>query len=333
MEGGLSIPRSPGLQAEPAIASRARGAYHARMRRLFLLSGLLLSGCAAADGKWPSLRTAEEQKGSTTSPAMPVPSATADVPVTPVAGTAPPAPEATSERLAPAVTRLQQEARALDFALDQLAKNQTAQIAAKAAAAGKPAKSPETLAMRAEERRRGQLLADIADIKSASELAIGDLAIAAVAGESVDKPLAEAGLMLLKLVRATSGTVPLPQINALAASLGKTEKRFVDARTAWQSEAQKLRASATAVKTGDPGDINWNQAQIGLTRVNQSAQAFETVREEAGQIAGQFALLAASGTQVSDPLARLGRLLSQIDALQAENGQLVNTTRRALERS
>ncbi len=334
LEGGLSIPRSPGLQAEPAIASRPRAAYHGAMRRLFLLCGLLLSGCAAADGKWPSLRTADEQKGASASPAVPVaPSASADVPVTPVAGTAPPVMEAPSERLAPAVSRLQQEARALDFALDQLAKNQTDLVTAKVAAAGKPAKSPEVLVLRVAERRRGQLLADIADTRSASELALGDLAIAAASGESVDKPLAEAGRMLLKLARAIGGTAPVPESSALTAALNKTEQRFGEARTAWQAEAQKLRASAAAVKTGDPEDINWNRAQIGLTRVNQRAHGFEAVREEAGRIAGQIALRAASGAPVAEPLAQLGRLISQIDARLDENDQLVSTTRRALERS
>jgi hypothetical protein len=298
---------------------------------------LLLTGCAAADGNWPSLMSDAERKGAKT--ATPPPASSPEPSVVPLAvipkaGETPPVPaaEALAAGLAPAVTRLQQEMRAFEYTLERLTQNQQALVVAKAAAAGKSAGSPEGLAHREAERRRTQLLATLDDIRETAGAVAGQLALAGLGGDAIAQPFLDTGKLLGRLAAAQS-LPDGPSLEKLTLGLTAAEKRLEGADRRWKTQAAKLRTSTAAAGKADPDRINWNQAQIDLTRVNQSARSMEAVRAELERLAGTVAVLAAAGTDVSALLVRVGTLLQQADQRLADNETLVADSRRLLERS
>ncbi len=341
-EGALSIPRPSPMQALRHCRLPAHiGLPMQRVMRQNAVSAMimiLLGACSAADGNWPSLRTAQEQKGGLKPPPVSGPAsgqtATADapLPVIPMSGQAGAKPDPITASLAPAVTRLEQEVRAIDFTLDRLAETGKSLAAAKAAAAGKPASAVETNAVQAAQQRRDQLLVDLDDSRDTVRSIAGQLAIAASNGETVSKPVTEAGKLLTRLSAARSAALTPPQPDQIAADIRKALQRFDAAETGWQAQAKKLRASTAAAAKNDPDRINWNLAQIELTRVNQSARGFGTTQDALEKIAGDLAILSATGSDVSAPLKETGALLARIRQRLAENDLLVRDMRKALER-
>jgi hypothetical protein len=321
--------------------------------RGFALLGLgifVLSGCSAADGKWPSLMTDQERAAgkATTVPATAQPPETPDGTTSqplagiPMAGVAqvpaaqvPAADSPVAASLSPAVSRLEQESRAFDFTLERLAVNQKDLTAAQLAATGKAAGSPERLALQAATRQQRQLIETLADIRQALQVVAGQLARAGQSGAEADikVPLARTGTLLTRVSAAMADKTAAPTPASLADGLQAALAAYGRADSAWVTQSAKLKASTAALKRGDPERISWNQAQVDLTRVSQYAKGLESIQENLTRLAGDLAVLSSRGDDIAGPLQQIGAALVRIDQRLAENDALVTTARQTLERA
>jgi hypothetical protein len=315
-----------------------------------LLFGGLLSGCSAADGKWPSLMTDQERAaGKLATPATPAAPATntpalsalpGAPPVIPM-GETPQAPAAVPvlpASLSPAVSRLEQEGRAFEFTLERLSQNRQTLAAARLAATGKAAGSPERLALQKATRQQTQLMGALDDIRQSLQMVAGQLAVAGqsstdVASTDVAEPMAWTGKLLTQVSAAREDKAPAPTLASVADGVQKLLAVYSRTDAAWVSQSEKLKASTAAVKRGDPERISWNQAQIDLTRVSQNAKSLEDVQEKLAQQAGDLAILSAGKADIAGPFQQIGAALVRIDRRLAENEALVAAARQTLERA
>jgi hypothetical protein len=334
------------------------GAAYADGMRGFPLLGLgifVLSGCSAADGKWPSLMTDQERAAgkAATAPATaqrpetPAGSTAESLPVIPMHSAAeapaaqaqetqsPAADSPVAASLSPAVSRLEQESRAFDFTLERLAVNRQDLAAAQLAATGKASGSPERLALQAITRQQRQLKETLADIRHSLQMVAGQLARVGQSAEAADigVPLARTGKLLMRVSAAMAEKTAAPTTASLADGLQAVLAAYSRADAAWITQSAKLKASTAALKRGDPERISWNQAQVDLTRVSQNAKSLESIQENLARLAGDLAVLSSRGDDIAGPLQQIGAALVRIDQRLAENDALVTTARQTLERA
>jgi hypothetical protein len=296
-----------------------------------LLNAGLLSGCTAADGKWPSLLSPQDIKGAPPASAAPAaPAASmADVPVVPI--TPPPAAAVTLDTsIAPAATRIQQEARGVAFALERLKDQQARVDALKTPQPAPAANSAAAKAIKAEALKLEQIRADLADSRDSTRMATAQLAVAAVAGTDVRPSLLEAAQVMTQIATARGENPAGQNLTQIDAATAAAESSFAAAEKTWLAQAKALRAILPKAKM-TPDDINWNQTQIDLTRINQSARSFSAIRDRLEIITGDIALLSASPADMRPALQRAGTILMRVAERLAENEALVAATRAKIE--
>jgi predicted amidohydrolase len=125
--------------------------------RILLLSAFLLTGCAAADGEWPSLARRP-----------------AEVVVAPAPEAAPAVPAASAPVPAAITARIEAAAREAD----EIAERLKAQIAVVAAARGGAAGSPGWAALQLEISRLEKIGNQLAEARRGADAIAGDLAAA-----------------------------------------------------------------------------------------------------------------------------------------------------------
>lgn len=297
------------------------------VKSLLVLAGLL-GACTAADGSWPSLLGPQATRSTVPAAVVPGQAVGAQAVDIPVIGA--PTQAATQSGLmdvdvAPAATRLQQELRSVAFAVERLQSQQVSVEAAKAASGAAAAK-----ALKSDTAKLGQIRIDLADSRDSARAAAAELAIAAAAGKDVRLPLQDAAQVLLRVAAARGEATPLASLAQIEAATSRAEAGFAAADKTWQAQAKTLRTLAPTKKL-TPDDISWNQAQIDLTRINQTARSFATAQDQLASVAGDIALLATGAADTAPALQRAGRALAAIAARQAENEALVATTRQKLE--
>jgi hypothetical protein len=298
-------------------------------RSLVPLAILWIGGCTAADGKWPSLMTPEEmgtRSKPATSPASTPPSISKDAPVIPLAPV-----ELMDAKLAPAITRLQQVERDIEFAVERLAAQQKLVDAARAAAVGQAASSPQAKKVKDEEARLGQIRTALVDDRLAAESAMAQLAMAATTEKNVEKPLREGGRLLAQISVLRGDLAKTPRLEELVVMIDKAGNDVASAENEWQQQAKSLRTLTATSKKLTPDDINWNQAQINLTRLNQSVKTLADIQGRLAAIIGHLAQQPDSSSDVMASVQKAGEILARIDRRLGENESLVQAARLKLE--
>lgn len=131
---------------------------------------------------------------------------------------------------------------------------------------------------------------------------------------------------------AADGVVPASaQTAEAAARLVQLRRDFAAAQERWASLKADADRAIAQTQGGEAGSTRtgpvWAAAQLAVSRMNNAAVRFDELRASTDQVAGDLAVQAAQGQQVSGPLADTGRLIARIQ--QAREDQLQAATQAA----
>jgi hypothetical protein len=112
------------------------------------------------------------------------------------------------------------------------------------------------------------------------------------------------------LTPATPGQLMLIRV-------GEQRRAFEFAKGRYERQLAAFTAARKAV-SGAPGasNVSWTTAQLELSRLNQSVAGISDVISAGNGLAGDIAMQAASGADVSAALRQLGSLLAEARSLQ-----------------
>jgi hypothetical protein len=276
---------------------------------LFLIFGL--GACSAADGKWPSLLTSAQKNPSASSsdPAF------SGVPVIGANNTSVAPSTAIVVALQPMEARLEQEARAFEFAKTRLVDLRAAVVAA-----------PKS---RVAKNQLDGFRIDLTDQRASILAVLADIAMQP-ASPMRDRLALQAGTQLaaLDIVLTQEGI-------AAEASLLQTKvvvQKFQRAQLEWKNQAKTLRTSLSAVKVRGPDDSAWNAAQIELTRVNQTAKQFTENVRNLERTLGRLVVDALPSKNIGAEFNSIGDQLRAIAIADTDNFALLQEARTLLEK-
>jgi hypothetical protein len=131
-------------------------------------------------------------------------------------------------------------------------------------------------------------------------------------------------------------TVKPPEV-ANTASIRAQISRLAEARRdasyiqeRWTKQQLALATYAAGVKSKGPGDAQWNKAQLELTKLNQIAAQWDDLETVVNNVAGQLAISAHQGGDVTAVLAESGALLSLIETAKSQAVQAREAIRRKI---
>jgi hypothetical protein len=96
----------------------------------------------------------------------------------------------------------------------------------------------------------------------------------------------------------------------------------------WRKQQASLAATGAGIKQKGPGDAQWNKSQLELTKLNQVAAEWDDLETIVNRAAGQLAIAAHQGNNVSSALADAGALLARIEAAKTDAARERDSLRR-----
>jgi hypothetical protein len=131
---------------------------------------------------------------------------------------------------------------------------------------------------------------------------------------AVDPPVAAPSPPPPKL--SDGGATELIRAQASRLSEARRDAGYISERR--RQQQAKLAATGAGIKQKGPGDAQWNKAQLELTKLNQIAAEWDDLESIVNRAAGQLAIAAHQGNEVTSALAEAGALLVQIAAAKTE---------------
>ncbi len=116
------------------------------------------------------------------------------------------------------------------------------------------------------------------------------------------------------------------QISRLAEA--RRDASYIQER--WTKQQLVLATYAAGIKSKGPGDAQWNKAQLELTKLNQIAAQWDDLETVVNNVAGQLAISAHQGGDVTAVLAESGALLSLIETAKSEAARATDALRRKI---
>jgi hypothetical protein len=112
---------------------------------------------------------------------------------------------------------------------------------------------------------------------------------------------------------ATTGRIRA-QTSRLAEA--KRDADYISAR--WDKQKASLANLGASIKQKGPSDVQWNKAQLELTKLSQIAAEWDDLDSVVNRVAGQLAMAAHQGDEVAAVLTEAGALLTRIEAAKAD---------------
>jgi hypothetical protein len=128
----------------------------------------------------------------------------------------------------------------------------------------------------------------------------------------VAEPLAAAPRLKLPDAGATE------LIRAQTSRLAEARRNADYISERWRKQQASLAVSGAGIKQKGPGDAQWNKAQLELTKLNQVLAEWDDLETIVNRAAGQLAIAAHQGNEVTSALADAGALLARIEASKTE---------------
>lgn len=145
-------------------------------------------------------------------------------------------------------------------------------------------------------------------------LAQGKPLSTASAAPAAAAPESAASAPVSASVPASSATsAPTPALSALAARLAEERRDFDVSYARWEKQKQAVDTAVAAATGAAPASEAWSKAQLELSRLSQAGAKFDEIRTTTNRVAGDLAVLAVSGMDVSATLGDTGRLIRRVD--------------------
>lgn len=104
-----------------------------------------------------------------------------------------------------------------------------------------------------------------------------------------------------------------PTLAAVATRIAEEQRDFTMALQNWTKQRAAAESAVNAAAGAAPASQAWATAQLEMSRFDQTAARFDQIRDAVSRAAGDLAVLAAGGANVSTTLMEAGQLLRRID--------------------